>query len=83
MSGWIRNFLGGGSRFASPDRPRDLGLNSIALWSLLPSFITSFETCPDFHFVNFYSVTLDKKFGRKLGSKLSKRNRIEAQGLGG
>ena len=27
----------------------ELGLNSIAL----PSFLPSFETCPNFHFVNF------------------------------
>ena len=45
-----------------------LGLNSISLPKILPSL----ETCPNFHFLNYFSVTFDERFGRKLGRKLGR-----------
>ena len=33
-------------------------------------YLPRFETCPSFHFVNCFSVIVDKKFRGKLGNKL-------------
>ena len=49
------------------------GLNSIALPSLLPNLLPSSETCQNFNFFNFFSVTFHRKYVRKLGRKIGRK----------